>query len=280
VDEAGQPRAFTPGDLEKIEQRMREIIAENHEFIYREVSADKARQVFKDQPYKLELIEGLARGNTDEYGNETDAPLVISTFRHDTFEDLCRGPHVARTGVIPADSIKLLKVAGAYWRGDEHSPMLQRIYGTAWLNAADLATYLWRLTEAERRDHRRLGKHMELFHLDPTAPGMPYWLPKGLKILNTLLDFWRSEHEKRGYQEIASPLLNEKALYETSGHWEHYKDNMFLIPIGENVTYGVKPMNCPNAMVVYNLKTRSYRHSGLLLESYAACLSSMSLSSQ
>ena len=137
--------------------------------------------------------------------------------------------------------------------------MLQRIYGTAWHTREELEQYLWRRAEAERRDHRRLGRELELFHFDQTAPGMPYWLPKGLKVLNTLLAFWREEHEKRGYQEIAAPLINDKSLWETSGHWEHYRENMFIIPVEEHITYGVKPMNCPNAMVVYNLKKRSYR---------------------
>jgi threonyl-tRNA synthetase len=152
-----------------------------------------------------------------------------------------------------------LRVSGAYWRGDERRPQLQRIYGTSWPTREQLDTYLHRLEEAERRDHRRLGRELELFHFDPTAPGMPYWLPKGLKILNLLLDFWRQEHEKRGYQEIAAPLINDKSLWEVSGHWDHYRENMFLIQLDEHLTYGVKPMNCPNAMIVYNLKKRSYR---------------------
>ncbi|MER3404863.1 MAG: threonine--tRNA ligase [Chloroflexota bacterium] len=255
------PRSLTPEDLEKIEARMKEIIKEDYPFIRREVSPEEARELFKHQPYKLELIEDILSRGTDEYGNrlpEGQRP-VLSTYRHDGFEDLCRGPHVERTGQIPADAVKLLTVAGAYWRGDERRPMLQRIYGTAWHTREELEQYLWRRAEAERRDHRRLGRELELFYFDQTAPGMPYWLPKGLKVLNTLLAFWREEHEKRGYQEIAAPLINDKSLWETSGHWEHYRENMFIIPVEEHITYGVKPMNCPNAMVVYNLKKRSYR---------------------
>jgi threonyl-tRNA synthetase len=255
------PRSLTPEDLQKIEARMTEIIKENYPFIRREVSPEEARELFKHQPYKLELIEDILSRGTDEYGNrlpEGQRP-VLSTYRHDGFEDLCRGPHVERTGQIPADALKLLTVAGAYWRGDERRPMLQRIYGTAWHTKEELERYLWQRAEAERRDHRRLGRELELFHFDQTAPGMPYWLPKGLKVLNTLLAFWREEHEKRGYQEIAAPLINDKSLWETSGHWEHYRENMFIIPVEEHITYGVKPMNCPNAMVVYNLKKRSYR---------------------
>jgi threonyl-tRNA synthetase len=153
----------------------------------------------------------------------------------------------------------VLRNSGAYWRGDQGREQLQRIYGTAWASKADLDGYLTRIEEAEKRDHRRLGRELELFHLDPTAPGMPYWLPRGLKLFNALLDFWREDHERRGYQEISAPMINEKSLWVTSGHWDNFAEDMFKIPIDEYTTYGVKPMNCPNAMVVYNLKTRSYR---------------------
>jgi len=247
-NEDGKPRTFSPDDLGAIEKRMRQIIAGRHRLVYREIDADEARDLFRNQPYKLELIADLeGRGER------------ISTYRHDTFEDLCRGPHVAHTGKIPQDAVKLTSVAGAYWRGDEGNPMLQRIYGTAWPNKKALQAYLQRLEEARKRDHRRLGKQMELFHFDETAPGMPYWLPNGLKILRELFAFWREEHEKRGYQEIAAPLVNDVSLWKQSGHWEHYRENMFIIPIDEQRTYALKPMNCPNAMIVYGLKTRSYR---------------------
>ncbi|MCM8744951.1 threonine--tRNA ligase [Thermomicrobium sp. CFH 73360] len=239
------PRPLTPEDLEWIERRMEEIKAAAYPFIRRVISREEARELFRDQPYKLELIE------------EFPPDEVITTYTHDGFTDLCRGPHVRDTSQI--GFFKLLRISGAYWRGDERRPQLQRIYGTSWPTREQLEAYLHRLEEAERRDHRRLGRELELFHFDPTAPGMPYWLPKGLKILNLLLDFWRREHEKRGYQEIAAPLINDKSLWETSGHWEHYRENMFLIQLDEHLVYGVKPMNCPNAMVVYNLKKRSYR---------------------
>lgn len=239
------PRPLTPEDLERIERRMEEIKAAAYPFIRRVISREEARELFRDQPYKLELIE------------EFPPDEVITTYTHDGFTDLCRGPHVRNTSQI--GFFKLLRISGAYWRGDERRPQLQRIYGTSWPTREQLEAYLHRLEEAERRDHRRLGRELELFHFDPTAPGMPYWLPKGLKILNLLLDFWRREHEKRGYQEIAAPLINDKSLWETSGHWEHYRENMFLIQLDEHLVYGVKPMNCPNAMVVYNLKKRSYR---------------------
>jgi len=239
------PRPLTPEDLEHIERRMDEIKAAAYPFVRRVVTREEARELFRDQPYKLELI---AEFPPDE---------VITTYTHDGFTDLCRGPHVRDTSQI--GFFKLLRVSGAYWRGDERRPQLQRIYGTSWPTREQLDAYLHRLEEAERRDHRRLGRELELFHFDPTAPGMPYWLPKGLKILNLLLDFWRQEHEKRGYQEIAAPLINDKSLWEVSGHWDHYRENMFLIQLDEHLTYGVKPMNCPNAMIVYNLKKRSYR---------------------
>jgi threonyl-tRNA synthetase len=239
------PRPLTPEDLERIERRMEEIKAAAYPFVRRVVTREEARELFRDQPYKLELI---AEFPPDE---------VITTYTHDGLTDLCRGPHVRDTSQI--GFFKLLRVSGAYWRGDERRPQLQRIYGTSWPTREQLDAYLHRLEEAERRDHRRLGRELELFHFDPTAPGMPYWLPKGLKILNLLLDFWRQEHEKRGYQEIAAPLINDKSLWEVSGHWDHYRENMFLIQLDEHLTYGVKPMNCPNAMIVYNLKKRSYR---------------------
>ena len=254
-------RPFTPEDLERIEAEMRSIISANQRFERDEIDRDEGLDLFADQPYKKEIIEGVAEGAEalEQQGAEGE---VISIYRntHDgsvDFVDLCRGPHVPGTGRIKA--VKLMRAAGAYWRGDERKPMLQRIYGTAWESKDALDAYLHRLAEAERRDHRRLGRDLELFHLDPTAPGMPYWLPNGLRVLNELLAFWRAEHESRGYQEISSPLINDKSLWETSGHWEHFKDDMFLIPVDENTTYALKPMNCPNAMIVFNLKPRSYR---------------------
>jgi threonyl-tRNA synthetase len=256
-------RPFTPEDLEKIEAEMKAIVRANQRFERAELDGDEAAKTFADQPYKTEIIEGVAEG-AEALEQQGVAGEVISLYRNVdpasgeiAFTDLCRGPHVPGTGRIKA--FKLLRSAGAYWRGDEHRPMLQRIYGTAWESKDALAAYLHRLEEAERRDHRRLGRELELFHLDVSAPGMPYWLPKGLTILNELLAFWREEHESRGYQEIASPLVNDKSLWDRSGHWEHYKDNMFLIPIDDHTTYALKPMNCPNAMIVYNLKPRSYR---------------------
>jgi threonyl-tRNA synthetase len=255
------PRTLSDDDLGWIERRMREIIAGGFRFEMHELTADEAKRQFADEPFKLELIEGIEAGNVDDNGEplpEHEA-TALTVYQHDTFVDLCRGPHVERTSDIDPATLKLLTVAGAYWRGDEHRPQLQRIYGTVWKTPEDLARFLWRREEAERRDHRKLGRELELFHLDPTAPGMPYWLPKGVKILNQLLDFWRKDHEERGYQEISSPLVNDKSLWVTSGHWDHYKENMFIIPVDDHTTYALKPMNCPNAHVVYNLKARSYR---------------------
>ncbi len=241
---------FSPEDLEHIETRMLQIIEEDQPFERVEMSREDALEVFSDHRFKVEIIESV---ETSEVG-DGDA---VSAYRNLGFIDLCRGPHLPSTGRIPA--VKVLRSSGAYWRGDEKREQLQRIYGTAWAGQDDLDAYLHRIEEAEKRDHRRLGPELDLFHIDPTAPGMPYWLPRGLKLFNTLLDFWRDDHEQRGYQEISAPLINEKSLWVTSGHWDNYVDNMFVIPVDENVTFGVKPMNCPNAMVVYNLRTRSYR---------------------
>src|SRR5580693_2072334 len=255
----GLPRPLTDEDLAWLEQRMREIIGGKHPFTVREISENEARELFAAQPFKLNLIADLAKPDRPSATDAHGGPPRLTVYQQDSFVDLCRGPHVQDTGRIDPDAMKLLHVAGAYWRGDESQPQLQRIYGTVFKQPHDLAAYLERLAEADRRDHRKLGKELELFHFEPTAPGMPYWLPDGLKVLNNLLDFWRKEHEQRGYLEIASPLINEKSLWETSGHWSHYKDSMFIIPESEHLTYGVKPMNCPNAMIVFNLKTRSYR---------------------
>jgi threonyl-tRNA synthetase len=257
-------RPFHPDDLKRIEEKMKGIIKSNQRFSRRVVTEDDARVELKAEPFKLELIDikGGSAGQGEiavevGAGELTIYDNVDGTSGETVWKDLCRGPHVPSTRHIPA--FKIMRGAAAYWRGSERNPQLQRIYGTAWDSKQGLADYLTFLAEADRRDHRRLGKELELFHLDPTAPGMPYWLPKGMRLLNNLLAFWRDEHEARGYEEISSPLINNRRLWETSGHWEHYRDDMFIIDDeGEN-SYAVKPMNCPNAMVVYNLKTRSYR---------------------
>ncbi len=272
------PRPLTPDDFPEIEQRMASIIAGKYPFVRDHWSRLKALEYFrsKGQPYKVEIIENLPdEGPTSAYQQQKDFPELcllqdgsdwpgeVTIYQQHNFLDLCRGPHVEHTGQI--GPFKLMRVAGAYWRGDENRPMLQRLYGTAWFTQEELDQYLYRLEEAQKRDHRKLGKELELFHFDATAPGMPYWLPKGFKVLSELISFWRIEHEKRGYQEISAPLLNDKKLWEISGHWEHYREDMFLVPIDENTMYGVKPMNCPNAMLVFNFKTRSYRELPLRL---------------
>lgn len=259
-DEQGKAITFGPEDVERIEGKMKELLRDAAAFYPSSLPIADALAPFADQPYKLELIHELAQGKLDENGNPIAAPVAeVGLYRHRNFVDLCRGPHVASTAEIDPDGVKLLRSSGAYWRGDETRPQLQRLYGTAWLNRDDLDAYLQRLEEAQKRDHRRLGKQLELFHLDETAPGMPYWLPNGMKLLNELIKFWREVHEEEDYLEIAAPLVNDKKLWLQSGHWEHYRDNMFLIQVDEQRTYLLKPMNCPNAMIIFGLKKRSYR---------------------
>jgi threonyl-tRNA synthetase len=259
------PRTLSPDDLEEIETRMRRIIAENHPFACREVEAEEARTLFQDQPYKLELIEGLVRGQ-DEYG---DAPSngdgngsrpVISTYRHDTFEDLCRGPHLERTGQIPPDGVKLLSIAGAYWRGSEENPMLQRIYGTAWNSKEELDHYLWKLEEARKRDHRRLGKELDLFSVsEHVGAGLILWHPKGARVRVIIEDFVRQSHLDHGYEWVFSPHIGRARLWQTSGHLDFYKENMYSPMDIEGEPYYVKPMNCPFHIEIYQSHLRSYR---------------------
>lgn len=258
------PKPFTPEDLERVEARMRDIVGSGQRFQRRVfASLDAARDELANEPYKLELIDVKGGDvNTAEVMEVGGGELSIydnvdGKTGKTCWSDLCRGPHVPNTNLIKV--FQLMRGAGAYWRGDEKRPMLQRIYGTAWANKKDLEQYLWRREQAELRDHRKIGRELELFHFDPTAPGMPYWLPKGMRVLNNLLAFWREEHEARGYEEIATPLVNNRKLWDISGHWSHFRDDMFIIAEDEANTFALKPMNCPNAMVVFNLKTRSYR---------------------
>jgi threonyl-tRNA synthetase len=255
------PWPLVPDDLPAIEELMKKILKEAHAFRYQELSADEARLIFADQPYKLEILDGLQKGGCDDHGEKIgDAgPQVISLYEHADFRDLCRGPHVASCQDIPLDCFKLLKIAGAYWRGDEKRPMLQRIYALAFASASALQEHLHRIAEAEKRDHRKLGKELKLFFFHATAPGMPYWLPQGFSILNQLIQWWREVHEREDYAEISSPLINSKKLWEISGHWDHYRDDMFVMALNKDEVYGVKPMNCPNAMVVFNHEAKSYR---------------------
>lgn len=238
-----RPEGFTPEDLEKIEKRMREIVAADEPFIRTEVSKAEAERVFANEPYKLELIR--------EIPEET-----VTTYRQGTFTDLCRGPHVERTGQVKV--FKLLSVAGAYWRGSEKNPMLQRIYGTAFPTQAELDEYLTFLEEARKRDHRRLGKDLDLFSFHEEGPGFPFWHPKGVIVLNAVLDYWRRLHIQHGYQEVRTPMILNEELWHRSGHWDTYRDNMYFTEIDEH-TYAVKPMNCPGVMLIYKETLRSYR---------------------
>ncbi len=235
-------------DLPILQTKMIELLPSWTEFTHEEVTADKARELFKDNPFKIELIDELEKEGAK-----------ITLYTCGGFIDLCRGGHADNPSKeIPSDSFKLDRVAGAYWRGDEKNPMLSRVYGLAFENKEELETYITQRTEAQARDHKVLGSKFELFMFHPTAPGMPYWLPHGVTLYNELIEFWREEHQKRGYQEIASPLLNKKELYITSGHYDHYWPDMFIVK-SEDEEYGVKAMNCPNAMIVFGSKTRSYR---------------------
>ena len=250
------PRSLTLEDLESIETRMREIIREDHPFVYRQVSAEAARRQFQDQPYKLELIADLESGERDGTG----APAEISFYTHDSFTDLCRGPHVASTGQINPEGLKLRKVAGAYWRGDEKRPMLQRIYGTAWQTRAELEGYLQRLEEAEKRDHRRLGQELDLFSIHPeSGAGLVLLHPKGATIRTAMEDFWRERHRQGGYEFVFSPHIGRSVLWETSGHLNWYQDGMYSPIDIEDEKYYLKPMNCPFHMLIYQSKLRSYR---------------------
>ncbi len=254
------PRALTPEDLDDIESRMKQIIRGNHPFEYKEVSAEEAKQIFADQPYKLELIEGLEKGGVDEDGNPTADKVTISIYTQDGFTDLCRGPHVASTKEINPKAIKLLNVSGAYWRGDEKRQMLQRIYGTAFEKSEELKDYLWKQEEAKKRDHRKLGKELELFTIsEEVGQGLVLWLPKGAKIRKLIENFWSEEHEKAGYEFVYTPHIGKANLWETSGHLGFYKDNMYSPIDIEGQQYFIKPMNCPFHIAIYKNSTKSYR---------------------
>ncbi len=254
------PRPLTLDDLAEIEARMREIIQEKHPFEYKEVSEAEARQLFADQVYKQELIDGLMAGGEDEYGEKVAGPVKLSIYRDGDFVDLCRGPHVENTAQINPDAIKLLSVAGAYWRGDESKPMLQRIYGTAWESADELEQYLWKLEEAKRRDHRRLGREMDLFSVsEEVGAGLILWHPKGAMIRVLAEDFARQAHLKAGYEWVFSPHIGKADLWERSGHLDFYQESMYAPMDIEGQEFYAKPMNCPFHIHIYKSQTRSYR---------------------
>jgi len=266
------PRNLTPEDLEQIEKRMRQIAQGKHEFKKRVVSADEAREIFKDQPYKLELIEGLEKGGLDEYGNPLKEKPEISLYQQDSFTDLCRGPHVQSTKEIRQDAFKLMNVAGAYWRGDEKNKMLQRVYGTAWENAGQLKDYLWQLEEARKRDHRKLGKELEIFIFDDeVGPGLPLWLPNGGVMIEELEKLAKEMEEKAGYLRVRTPNLTKEDLFIRSGHLPYYAESMYPPMELEGVKYYVKPMNCPMHHKIFGSKQRSYRDLPVRLAEYGTC---------
>jgi threonyl-tRNA synthetase len=265
------PRSLTPDDLSVIEKRMRQIIAGRHKFEKRVISADEARQIFKEQPYKLELIEGLEQGGFDEYGNPLDEKPEISVYTHDDFVDLCRGPHVDHTGKINPSAVKLMNVAGAYWRGDENRPMLQRVYGTAWQTAQELEEYLWKLEEAKKRDHRKLGKELGLFYFsEDVGPGLPLFTPKGEMLRYLMESYVRDVQTRFGYEHVWTGHLVKEDLYRRSGHYENYKESMFPPMVDENITFRLKPMNCPSHMTLFKEMGRhSYRELPLRFAEFA-----------
>ncbi|MBI2763441.1 MAG: threonine--tRNA ligase [Chloroflexi bacterium] len=248
------PRPLTPDDLESIETRMHESMAADHRFVRKEIALDDARAVAEGQGqiYKVEILDDLA-ARAIAGG---DLPPVTSFYEHGPFSDLCKGPHVESTGRI--GPFKLLSVAGAYWRGDEKRPMLQRVYGTVWGSQEELDQYLWRRAEAKKRDHRRLGVQLDLFSFHDVSPGSAFWHPKGQRVWRTLEAAMRELQERRGYEEISTPILVHKKLWQQSGHWDLYGDNMFRLET-EGQEFSLKPMNCPESTIVYRSRLRSYR---------------------
>ncbi|HAE60384.1 MAG TPA: threonine--tRNA ligase [Anaerolineae bacterium] len=266
------PAPITAEDLEKIEKRMRQIISGGHVFEKKVLSADEARQVFKDQPYKLELIDGLEKGGLDEYGNPLDDKPDISIYQHDTFTDLCRGPHVENTRQINPSAIKLMSIAGAYWRGDENNKMLTRIYGTAWQKPDELKQYLLMLEEAKKRDHRKLGKELEIFFFDDeVGPGLPLWMPNGTIIADELENLAKEMESNAGYQRVRTPNLTKEDLFIRSGHLPYYAESMYPPMELEGVKYYVKPMNCPMHHKIFGARPRSYRELPIRLAEYGTC---------
>ena len=247
------PRTLSKDDYEMIENKMREILKRKEAWTCEEVSKAEAMEIFRDQKFKMELIQDLPE---DER---------ITTYKTgDDFIDLCRGPHVENSQDLMGVAFKIKSISGAYWRGDEKRDMLQRIYVYAFPTKDELKEHLKMIQEAMERDHKKIGPQLDLFMFDETAPGMPYWLPRGWKLYNALLAFWRDLHDQYGYQEISAPVLNNKKLWVTSGHWGHYVNNMFILPgedgsIESDDTFAAKPMNCPNAIMVYKRDLHSYK---------------------
>lgn len=242
------PRQLTENDLEEISARMKSIIKAGKSFVRKEVTREEARQLFAGQKYKLELLDAIPEGES------------VTIYNQGAFTDLCRGPHVESTKQLNPEAFKLLSIAGAYWRGNEKNAMLTRIYGTAWTNPKDLKAYLEHLADVERRDHRKLGKELDLFSLHEEAgPGLVYWHPRGARIRQAIEQFWREEHYKNGYEMVYTPHVGKSWLWETSGHLGFYKDSMYPPMEMDKADYYVKPMNCPFHIMIYNNSLRSYR---------------------
>ena len=246
---------FTETDFATVEKEMRRILAGNHEFVRKEVSKEEALKLFADQPYKIELINDLPEGET------------ISTYEQDGYLDLCRGPHVASTKEINGQAFKLDRVAGAYWRGDANRTMLTRVYALCFEKPNDLKDYLAMLAEAEKRDHRKLGQDMDLFHLDPEDPGQIFWHPNGWTIYTVMQDYMRKMVRRDGYQEVNTPAIMPRTLWERSGHWGHYQQNMFITE-SEKRMFAIKPMNCPGALEIFKSRQRSYKDLPLRLAEF------------
>ncbi|MBE3094039.1 MAG: threonine--tRNA ligase [Actinobacteria bacterium] len=236
-------KTIVPEDLKNIEKEMEKIIRQNLKFERQELAKEDAKKIFAENPYKIELIDGIADS-------------AVSIYTTGDFIDLCAGPHIESTGKVRA--FKLLSIAGAYWRGDERNKMLTRIYGTSFYSKEDLKDYLEKIERAKRSDHRIIGKDLDLFSFHDEAPGFPFFHPKGMIIQNEILSFWRKEHRAEGYEEIKTPVILSNQLWKTSGHWDHYKDNMYFVQIDE-CEYAIKPMNCPGAILVYKSDQHSYR---------------------
>ena len=246
---------FTETDFATVEKEMRRILAGNHEFVRKEISKEEALKLFADQPYKIELINDLPEGET------------ISTYEQDGYLDLCRGPHVASTKEINGQAFKLDRVAGAYWRGDSNRTMLTRVYALCFEKPNDLKDYLAMMAEAEKRDHRKLGQEMDLFHLDPEDPGQIFWHPNGWTIYTVMQDYMRKMIRRDGYQEVHTPAIMPRTLWERSGHWGHYQQNMFITE-SEKRMFAIKPMNCPGALEIFKSRQRSYKDLPLRLAEF------------
>ncbi|MCP4425357.1 MAG: threonine--tRNA ligase [Chloroflexi bacterium] len=260
-DENDKPKTFAPEDLEQIEATMKKLLKKNAKFEQFSKTVAEAQAFFADEPYKLELIAELAAGKVDEDGNPISKPVTeVGIYQHRGFVDLCRGPHVAFTKKVRANAVKILRSSGAYWRGDENRAQLQRIYGTAWPNKEELAAHLKRLEEAKKRDHRRLGKELDLFSAAPeVGGGLMLWHPKGGLVRHLAEEFCKNEHLANGYDLVYSPHIGRSALWETSGHLTWYKDDMYAAIQIDDEEYFLKPMNCPFHIMIYKDKMHSYR---------------------